>query len=290
MLDSTIQISTDRFDGPLALLLMLVQKEEVDIKKLDLVNITKQYLSYLDRMKNLNFDVAGEYLYLAATLLHIKSQNCLNEEEREQLRDSLGVDELRITSESELIRRLEELAHYQKMGEKLWDLPKQGYETFTKPKVNRKAITNSILTPMDLNDLLNVMMDYMRREKRKYTVVRRDRLSIKEKLEFLKSYLDVGSEIEFEKLLHADGKEGLDNIVITFISLLELARLQKLKIFQNEDQSQIYVNVVSDLNDFDVNSADGFEDEEENNQEENSVTTEDLVALSGAEQEQAVLQ
>ncbi len=280
MLDTAIQVSTDRFDGPLALLLMLVQKEEMDIKQLDIVSITKQYLDYLNRMKNLNFDIAGEYLYLAATLLYIKSQNCLNAQERDKLRDELGVEELNITSESELIKRLEELAHYQKMGEQLWNLPKLGYEIFVKPKVNRKAITNSILTPMDLNDLLSAMMDFLKREKRKYTVVRRDRLSIKEKLTFLKNYLRPGSEIEFENLLQADGKEGIDNIVITFISLLELARLQKVKIFQNEQQSQIYVNVVDSLEDFDINQADGFESEEEREQADSSVTTEDLVALT----------
>lgn len=289
MIDSTIQISTDRFDGPLGLLLMLVQKDEVDVKKLDLISITKQYLSYLDRMKNLNFDIAGEFLYLAATLLHLKSQHCLTSEERERLKEDLGVDELHITSESELIRRLEELAHYQKMGEKLWNLPKKGYEVFTKPKVNRKAITNSILTPMELSDLLKVMMDYMKREQRKFTVVKRDRVSIKEKLEFFKSYLAVGSEMEFESLVNADGKEGIDNTVITFISLLELARLHKIKIFQNEDQSQIYVNVVDTLDDFDVSKADGFEDEDKEEQE-NSVKTEDLIALSTNETELETLQ
>ncbi len=289
MLDSTIQISTDRFDGPLGLLLMLVQKDEVDIKRLDLMSITKQYLAYLDRMKNLNFDVAGEFLYLAATLLHLKSQSCLSSEERERLKDSLGVDELHILSESDLINRLEELAHFQKMGEKLWGLPKQGYETFTKPKINRKTITNSILTPMDLTDLLNVMMDYMKREKRKFTVVKKDRFSIKDKLEFFKSYLDVGAEIEFENLLAADGEEGNDNVVITFISLLELARLHKVKIFQNEDQSKIYINVVNSLDDFDVSAADGFEDENLA-EEENSIQTEDLVALDNQQSEQETVQ
>lgn len=281
MIDSTIQISTDRFDGPLGLLLMLVQKDEVDVKKLDLISITKQYLSYLDRMKNLNFDIAGEFLYLAATLLHLKSQNCLTSEERERLKEDLGVDELHITSESELIKRLEELAHYQKMGDKLWSLPKKGYEVFTKPKVNRKAITNSILTPMDLSDLLKVMMDYMKREQRKFTVVKRDRLSIKEKLQFLKGYLDVGAEVEFDNLLSADGKDGIENTVITFISLLEMARLNKVKIFQNEDQSKIYINVVDTLDNFDVSEADGFEDENKE-EDENSVKTEELIALTTA--------
>ena len=72
MLDTTIQVKTDHFDGPLALLLLLIEKEEMNIRELDLTKITKQYLDYLSQMRDLNFDVAGDYLFLAATLLLLK--------------------------------------------------------------------------------------------------------------------------------------------------------------------------------------------------------------------------
>jgi segregation and condensation protein A len=157
------------------------------------------------------------------------------------------------------------------MSKLLWDLDKKGHQIFVKPRVDRKAIVNSILTPMDLNSLTLTMVDFLFRQRRKYTVVKRDRLSIKEKLKFLKSNLKVGEQTTFDTLLELNGqpdgtdeseiKDPTDNIVITFISLLELARLKRINVFQNEDRSTIYINVVRSLEDFDVDQANGFEDE-----------------------------
>jgi len=262
MLDTTIQIKTDYFDGPLGLLLLLVQKEEMDIRQFDLTKITQQYLGYLSQMKDLNFDVAGDYLYLAATLLLLKSKSAITDEEASRLRDGIQGGELHITSEAELIRRLEELKHFQRMGEVLWTLPKKGHEIFVKPKINRKAIVDSILVPMEVEKLTTAMMDFIIKEKRKYTVVRRDRLSIKEKLSFLKSCLKEGVKTDLDNLVEQDGGKNIDNIVITFISLLELARLKRLTVFQNEDKGTVYVQVTKSLSDFDVESANGFEEEE----------------------------
>jgi segregation and condensation protein A len=266
MLDTTIQVKTDHFDGPLGLLLLLIEKEEMNIRELDLTKITKQYLDYLAQMRDLNFDVAGDYLFLAATLLLFKSKVCITEEEAIKLGDEFGSEGLNITSQSELIRRLEELQLYQKMSKKLWELPKKGHEIFVKPKIDRKAIVNSILTPMDLNSFTMAMVDFLFRQRRKYTVVKRDRLSIKEKLQFLKTNLKLGEQTTFDTLLEQDAKSeedksSIDNIVITFISLLELARLKRIAVFQNEDRSTIYVNCVRSLEDFDVEQANGFEDE-----------------------------
>ncbi len=273
MLDTSIQVKTDHFDGPLGLLLLLVEKEEMNIRDLDLTKITKQYLDYLAQMRDLDFDVAGDYLFLASTLLLLKSKICIAEEELKGLEAEFGVEGLNITSQSELIRRLEELQLYQKMGKRLWDLEKKGHEIFTKPKVDRKAIVNSILTPMDLNSLTLTMVDFLFRQRRKYTVVKRDRLSIKEKLKFLKENLKIGEQTTFDSLLEQngaaeEGKDPTDNIVITFISLLELARLKRINIFQNQDRSTIYVDVTRSLEDLDVEQANGFEDEEPSKPEE----------------------
>ncbi|GAB4020207.1 MAG: hypothetical protein Fur0010_22660 [Bdellovibrio sp.] len=264
MLDTNIQVKTEHFDGPLALLLALIQKEEMDIRSLDLTKITQQYLDYLSQMQELNFDIAGDYLFLASTLLLLKSKNCITEEDLTRLREQTsGEGDLNITSQAELIRRLEELQHFQKMGQVLWNLPKKGHEIFTKPKVNRQEIVNSMLVPMDLQKLTESMMDFLFKQRRKYTVLRRDRLSIKEKLQFLKGQLKEGESTDLEHLIDVGGGKNIDNIVITFISLLELARLKRLEIFQNEDRGNIYVNVTKSLEDFDVETARGFDDENE---------------------------
>lgn len=282
MLDTTISVKTDQFDGPLGLLLLLIKKEEMNVRDLDLTNITKQYLEYLDQMKELNFDVAGEYLYLAATLLHLKSTSAVSEEEAIRLQNETG--ELNITSESELVRRLEELAHFQKMGAKLWELPRKGEDIFVKPKVNRKAIVDSILTPVDLEELTGAMMDFIRRDRRKYTVLKRDKLSIKEKLVFLKTHLKQDEKTDMDFLLEADGdKEDTDNVVITFISLLEMARMKVVEIFQNEAMGKVYVTAVKDLSTFDIESANGFEEEGEQEAAENDKDIADMISKNGEE-------
>ena len=274
MIETNIQVKTDRFDGPLALLLHLIQTEEMAIKDLNLSQITKQYLDYLGKMQELNFDVAGEYLYLAATLIYLKSKNSVDNDGQNLSPEELeALDNTGIRSRSDLIKRLEQLEHHQKMSEKIWALPKKGVDTFTRPKIDRKAIINSILTPMDLTSLTMVMVDFMRRDKRKFTMMKRDRLSIKEKLKTLKDCLKVGTQSDFFSLVAQD--RNTDDVVITFISLLELARLSKIKIFQNEESGNIYVDVINDLNDFDVEIANGFEDE-------NAPKIEDLEEIKAA--------
>lgn len=263
MTENEILVKVDRFDGPLALLLHLVQKEEMRIQDLELNTITNQYLDYLQKMQDLNFDVAGEYLFMAATLLYLKSQTVADESQDQNLiKITAGEMGLEIQTRGELIKRLEELERFQRLGQRLWGLPKKGHEIFVKAKVDRKAIENSILTPIDLQQLTETMMDLIRREKKKYTVVKRDRISIKEKLIRLKDMLKVGETTQFDTLL--DPKEtGIIDKVITFISLLELARLKKLQVFQNEDLGTIYIEVNESLDTFDVETADGFEPEDE---------------------------
>lgn len=263
MTDNEILVKIDRFDGPLALLLHLIQKEEMRIQDLDLNNITNQYLDYLQKMQDLNFDVAGEFLFMAATLLYLKSQTVADEsQDQNMIKVQAGEMGLEIQTRGELIKRLEELERFQRLGQRLWTLDKKGHEIFVKGKVDRKAIENSILTPLDLQQLTESMMDIIRREKRKYTVVKRDRLSIKEKLIKLKAMLKEGETTQFDKLLDHN-ETGIIDKVITFISLLELARLKKLQIFQNEDMGAIYIEVKESLETFDVETADGFEPEDE---------------------------
>lgn len=267
MSDNEILVKVDRFDGPLALLLHLVQKEEMRIQELELNTITNQYLDYLQKMQDLNFDVAGEYLYMAATLLYLKSQTVADESQDQNLiKITAGEMGLEIQTRGDLIKRLEELERFQRLGQRLWGLPKKGHEIFVKNKVDRKAIENSILTPIDLQQLTETMMDLIRREKRKYTVVKRDRLSIKEKLIRLKSMLKEGETTQFDKLLDAN-ETGIIDKVITFISLLELARLKKLQIYQNEDMGAIYIEVKESLESFDPETANGFEPEDETKDE-----------------------
>lgn len=276
---NSIEISLDQFDGPLALLLHLIQREEVQIKDLNINVITAQYIDYLNKMHDFNFDVAGEYLYMAATLLYLKSRYCITKQD-EKIK-AIGEKEFEIQSRAELIKRLEELERFKNLGQILNNLPKRGEEIFVKPKVNRKQIADSILVPMELDELTNVMIELIQKEKKKYTVVKRDRLSIKEKLIALKECLKVGIEESFFNLIDKD--KGKDDTVITFISLLELARLKKLSVNQKETYGNIFIKVKESLADLDVNTANGFDEEEENSEDE---LTESLMPEIPVQEEQ----
>jgi segregation and condensation protein A len=270
MIEHNIQVKLDHFDGPLGLLLHLVQREEMSIKDLDINKITQQYIDYLQKMQDLNFDVAGEYLYMAATLLFVKSKSVADGEE-EKIRLT-GDENINITTKTQLIQKLEELQKFQALGEALFTLPRRDEDIFVKPKIDRKAIQNSILSPMSSESLTESMVDLMKREKRKYTVIKRDKLSIKEKLVQLKTDLKVGTQTTMDKLLTSEDK-NVGEVVITFISLLELARLNKLDVFQNEVMGEIYVDVKESLETFDVETADGFDPEDE----KDTIKTDDLI-------------
>lgn len=261
MLNSDIRIKTENFDGPLGLLLLLIQKEEMSIRDLNINKITHQYIDYLDHMQELNFNVAGDYLYMASTLVFLKSKSYVTEEEVQTLMGLTSEETPHIHSEEELKRRLQELEKFQKLGQLLWAFPKTGHEIFNKPKVNRKKILKTINNPMDLQELTNIMIDMIKRQNRKYKVVKRDRLSIKEKLKFLKFFLKEGIPTTFFEILEKDGKFKKDNKVITFISLLELARLKKIGIYQQKEFENIHIEVKESLDRFNVELADGFDEE-----------------------------
>jgi len=268
MLNTSIQIKTDFFDGPLALLLHLLQEQEMDIRQLDLTSVTQQYLRYLDQMKELNFDVAGEYLWLAANLIWLKSRACLDHpEDDEEVPDFVA--ESGITSQEELVRRLLMLQHFQQLGRELWKLPKKGHQIFCKPKVDRRSIINSILTPMDLSALTEAMLDYYRREARAFKVIIKEKIPVREKLAILKQILQPDENYEFTSVLAQCGNPDVGNTIATFIAFLELARLGKVSILQNEVDQKIYIHVLESLADFDVNTAHTIEDEEEGAAETN---------------------
>ena len=259
MLDTSIQIRTDRFDGPLALLLFLIRKEEIDIRSLDLTVVTGQYLDYLSGMHKLDFDVVGDYLYLASTLIFLKSKTAVFGKNLGQPEEQGGGEgPLGIEDHAELVRRLEELDHFQRMGRVLWALPRLGQEVFTKPKVDRKKMADIPLLSMDLERLLVAMMDVIGRQQRSYTVVEKDRVSIEDKLDFLRGVLHRGRETDFAALLGGQA-QSIDNIVITFISLLELARLGKVRLSQDEGGGTLRIEVEEALGDFHLGQLEQFE-------------------------------
>lgn len=261
LLDRTISVQLEQFDGPLSLLLYLIQKEEMSLETLDLTQITKQYLDFLKYMQELDFDMAGEYLYLAATLVWLKSKLSVEEKAIMPEGDD-SLNPMQIASQDELVKRLKALQCFQNMSKKFWnDTLKTGDEIFLRAKLEKKKLFGQVLKPVEQNDMISVMIDLLKRQRRKFAVVKRDRLSIKEKLKELCQQMQIDQRYEMSQLIK--DKNNIIDVVITFISLLELARLKKLSLMQAEQNTEIYVDVIGNLNNFDVESATGFDSEEE---------------------------
>lgn len=266
LLDRNISVQLEQFDGPLSLLLYLIQKEEMNLETLDLTKVTKQYLDFLKYMQELDFDMAGEYLYLAATLVWLKSKLTL--EEKSDIENSEEfLNPMHIASQEELVKRLKALQCFQSIGKKFWDETlKVGDQVFTRARFDKKKVFSQFLRPSEQNDMISVMIDLLKRQRRKFALIKRDRISIKEKLKDLCSQLKVDNRYELSSLIKKP--EDRIDVVITFISLLELARLRKLSLMQAEHQSEIYINVLSSLDNFDIESANGFEPVEDQNKEQ----------------------
>lgn len=263
MLNHSIHIKTDSFDGPLGLLLLLIQREEMNIRDLDINKITGQYLNYIQKMHELNFNIVGDYLYMAATLVLLKSGSFVNEEEARILSGSEEENTLLIPSQEELIKRLQELQKHQRLGEQLWDLPRRGVDTYTRPRFSRNELAQHKAPDLDIQDLLNILINFLSRSKRRYQVLKSDQLSIKDRILFLKNLLKLGDKTSFFDILDKDESEGQGagrlKILLTFISLLELVRLRKLAIHQNENLGNIFVEVKESLSEFNIDLANGFE-------------------------------
>jgi len=258
MIESQISVSLDQFDGPLSLLLHLVQKDEMRLDQLDLKIITRRYLDYLSELKDLNFDVAGEYLYLASTLVWLKSGLGLDEDKRDELNQSSPLSEA-LQSEEDLKLSLLRLHLFQKLGSKLATIPQLGIDFFTRGKLDKKKMYAFNDMGLDKQVLVTAMIDSLRRDLRKFALVKRDRLSIKEKLVELSKQLYPKEEYRFWNLIK--DKSNILDVVITFISLLELARLKKVSLAQAQDGTDVYCEVLADLTSLDVEAANGFDEE-----------------------------
>ena len=263
MLNDSIHIKTDSFDGPLGLLLLLIQREQMDIKDLNINKITSQYLDYVQRMHELNFNVVGDYLYMAAVLVLLKSSSFVSKEEARSLAGREGDYSLSIPSQGDLVKRLQELQKYQRLGELLWDLPRRGVDVHTRHKLNKNEVILLEAPNLDIQSLLNPWISFLSKKKRRYQVMRNDQLSIKDRIIFLKKLLKLGEKTSFFDIISKEAEEGQklkrSKDLLTFISLLELARLKKLAIHQNEELGDIFVEVRESLSDFNIDMADGFE-------------------------------
>lgn len=232
--ESPLSVKLEVFEGPLDLLLHLIKKNEIDIYDIPIAVITQQYLQYLEMMKSLNLDVAGEFLLLAATLLHIKSKMLVPPSEEERPTGENG--EAEEDPRAELVRRLLE---YQRFKEAVQELGKGlllDREVFARNFFGEgilEGAEEALAGEATLFDLIEAMKKVLQGlPSEEFQEISVDQLTIKEKINEIMEHLWDMESLAFTQLFTSATPRG--EVVVTFLALLELLRLRLIKIYQSE--------------------------------------------------------
>ncbi len=220
------EIKLEEFEGPLELLLHLIKKNEIDIYDIPIALITEQYSEAIGFMESLNLSIAGEFLVMAATLIHIKSRMLLpvlpcEEEEEDPRRD--------------LVIRLLELQHYQEAAEQLEDREAIWRDIYSRGPVATPALLPEEVPIADLGlyDLLKALNDLLaRRPEASVMQITAEVLTVKEKIQFILDRIEGHESLLFDELFEAGFSRH--EIVVTFLALLEIIRLGLIRVVQTE--------------------------------------------------------
>lgn len=268
MTDAHYQVALDVFEGPLDLLLHLVKKHELSILEIPIAFVTEKYLEYLDALQALDIDVAGEYLLMAATLCHIKSRELLPSPERlhdEDGEHADGEDEV-VDPRADLIKRLLEYQKYKEAATQLGERPVVGRNVWGRGTATEDAVGDGVdpdavapLAPFPVHKLIEAFDRVMRSAKIKVSHnVMIDRLSLSQRIAELTDRLEREIRFTFVSMFSFVGRSVEDirhEAVVTFLALLEMAKLRLVKISQHvpgdqaqagQDEEEIFIERATD--------------------------------------------
>lgn len=238
----TYNFCVSDFEGPLDLLLHLVKESKLDIYEINIREIIEQYLDFIHSMEEQNIDVASEYLVMATELIHLKSKLLINRQDEEENKDN--EDEFSINSEEDLRNKLLEYEKYKELTKNLSELEEKRMEVYTKLPESLKSYIEVDKLPkgeFDLNDLLNAYNEYLKRKKLERplkTKITKKELSIDDQIKSIRKILNNKRKIEFFELFDEFSKE---NIVVTFLSILEMTKNDEITLLQNDNFSPIII-------------------------------------------------
>ncbi len=228
------------FEGPLDLLLHLVKTSEVDIYDISIEKITEQYLDFIRNMEEMNLTIASEYLVMASELIEIKSRLLLPNN------NDLGEDEYEEDPRENLINRLIEYKKYKDMVEIFKELEEERRDIYTKEPINLNEYSEVITEnkgDISLEDLISALNNFLKRkedEKPVTTKITKKELSIKDRTYEIRNILKNKKKVSFFKLFEIKTKEY---VVVTFLSILEMAKRGELFITQDNNFDEITVNI-----------------------------------------------
>ncbi|NQT84800.1 segregation/condensation protein A [bacterium] len=232
-------VELDTFEGPLDLLLYLVRKDEIDIYDIPVARITDQYLRYLEMMRMLNLNFAGEFLAMAATLLYIKSRTLLPPDETTEEEDEEPIEDPR----AELVRQLVEYKQFKDVADELQEMEAHQHSTFRRHDVS-VPLFETIQRPLSdvsIFDLLGAFSQALERAAKEGKIheVSDEEVSVADQIEMILDRLRKEKEILFRSLF---GKgAGRIAIVATFLALLELIRARRVAAVQEEPFAEIRI-------------------------------------------------
>jgi segregation and condensation protein A len=238
------QIDIDSFKGPLDLLLHLIQKHEMDIYDIPIAEITAQYLATIEVMKSLNLDLAGEFLVMAATLLHIKSRMLLPRDEEE------ATEEAEPDPRAELVQRLLEYQRYRDAAISLDSLPLLGRDVFVSSPQEAEDDEDEAAEwePVGLFELVAAFRQLIQ-DKGEESVheISRERLSVTDRINQILASLSERRSLAFGDLL--PGVVNRNEVVVTFLAMLELVKMRLARLMQNGRDSSIWLYAVEGVDD-----------------------------------------
>ncbi|WP_111496372.1 MULTISPECIES: segregation and condensation protein A [Marinobacter] len=227
-----LAVFLEAFEGPLDLLLYLIRRQNMDILDIDVSEITRQYMEYINVAESMRFELAAEYLVMAATLAEIKSRMLLPRQESEE--------EEELDPRAELIRRLQQYERFKKAAEDLDELPRMEREHFASSASLPRLPDSQVHPDVDLKDMLLALRDVLRRADL-FTShqVEKERLSTRERMSHILSRLTDDRFVTFESLFTIE--EGRLGVVVTFLATLELVKEQLIEVVQAEVLGSIHV-------------------------------------------------
>ncbi|GAB2802010.1 ScpA family protein [Halomonas shantousis] len=229
-----LRVFLETFEGPLDLLLYLIRRQNLDILAIDVALITHQYIEYIELMKALEIDLAGEYLLMAAMLAEIKSRSLLPRPPKGDPED----DET--DPRAELIRRLQEYEQLKLAAEGLDELPRLGRDWFPAQAGLPRLEPRVVHPEVELDELLRAISGILRRaELTQAHQISREVLSTRERMLKIMERLNAEHYTPFETLFTFE--EGRAGVIVTFMAILELAKEAMIEIVQNAPFSSIHV-------------------------------------------------
>lgn len=230
----------ESFSGPLDLLLYLIKRQNLNILDIPIAEITRQYVEYVELMKELQLELAGEYLVMAAMLAEIKSRMLLPR--------PVSEDEDEEDPRAELVRRLQEYERYKQAAEDIDNMPRVGRDVFL-AEVESPDLKVVRLPPrVEMKEVLSAFKDVLQRAAMyEHHHIQMEPLSVRERMSKVMGALNKDNFTDFSKLF--DIAEGRSGVVVTLLAILELVKQSLIELIQTEPYGAIHVKAAESVND-----------------------------------------